>query len=238
MNLSIVFPAFDEANKIKDDVIRASSFLISENITGEIIVVDDGSKDNTYEIANSLKSKIDISLSVIKLKQQSGKGAAVKSGILSSKGDLILYSDVGNIVPFRDALIGINLLKQKNADIANGSRKLSDSKILKKQKIDRIIASKVFNIFVHKYMKIPKYLTDTQCGFKIYKNAVAHQLFSDLQTTGFLFEIEIILRALELDYKIFEFPLEWKCDRDSRISFKKTSLNVVKEMFHIKKMFL
>lgn len=238
MDLSIVFPAFDESNKIKDDVIRASSFLISENINGELIVVDDGSKDNTYEIAKSLKSKIDISLSVIKHKQQSGKGAAVKSGILASKGDLILYSDVGNIVPFRDALTGMNLLKQKNADIANGSRKLPDSKILKKQKIDRIIVSKVFNIVIRKYMKIPNYLTDTQCGFKIYKNEVGHKLFSDLKTTGFLFEIEIILRAIELDYKIIEFPLEWKCDRDSRISFKKTSLNVIKEMSHLKKMFL
>ncbi|MCB0753628.1 MAG: hypothetical protein KDC52_19305, partial [Ignavibacteriae bacterium] len=96
---------------------------------------------------------------------------------------------------------------------------------------------KIFNRMIHKYLKIPNYFTDTQCGFKIYKNEVEKNLFAQLQTNGFLFELEIILRGLKNKLKIIEFPVEWRCDRDSRISFIKTTPNVLKEILSIKKMF-
>ena len=237
MYLSIIFPAYDEEKKIKDDVLRASSFLISEKIDGEIIVVDDGSNDKTFEIASDLKSKIKTDLKVIKHVTNLGKGAAIKEGILTSRGKYVLYSDVGNIVPFKYSLAGIKLLDKIQADVANGSRKLPNSIIAKEQNIDRIIASNIFNWMIHKYLKIPNYFTDTQCGFKIYKNEVAKNLFAQLQTNGFLFELEIILRGLKNKLKIIEFPVEWRCDRDSRISFIKTTPKVLKEILAIKKMF-
>ena len=87
-----------------------------------------------------------------------------------------------------------------------------------------------------KYLNIPSHLTDTQCGFKIYRKVAAKNLYSELSIGGFLFEIEIILKAVNMGYEIIEFPIEWKCDRDSRISFLGTTPKVIKEYFSLLKM--
>jgi len=236
-SLSIVFPAFEEEKKIENDILRASEFLEQNNISGEIIVVDDGSKDGTYSIANNIKKTIPFDLIIIKHDKNLGKGFAVKSGILRATKEFILYSDVGDIVPLEYALVGFERLKENYADVANGSRKLPESIIIKQQDNDRKIASWIFNKIFKKYLNVPRNLTDTQCGFKIYKSKVGKELFSELQTNGFLFEIEIILRAVQSGYHILEFPLEWKCDRDSRIGFLKTAPEIVSEIFTLKKMF-
>lgn len=237
MSISIVFPAFDEERKISADILRASEFLNSNKIDGEIIVVDDGSNDNTYEIAKECKSKIDSDLKILSHNSNLGKGFAVKTGILAASKELILYSDVGGVVPIDQAINGIDKLNDKKADIAHGSRKLPDSKIIKKQDKDRRFASWLFNTFFKPFLGIPKDLTDTQCGFKLYKTEVAKILFTNLKTAGFLFEIEIILRAFNENYKIIEFPIEWKCDRDSRIKLVSTTPKVIREIFQIRKMF-
>ena len=237
MSLSIVYPAFDEEKKISSDIVRAAEFLKSNQIEGEIIIVDDGSSDKTYEVAEEAKSEIETDLIIIRHKSNLGKGFAVKSGVLNASKELILYSDVGGIVPLEQAFIGIKTLESGEADIVHGSRKLPESKIIKEQDTDRQVASWIFNTFFKRFLGVPKELTDTQCGFKIYKNQVGKSLFSKLQTAGFLFEIEIILRAIREDYKIIEFPLSWECDRDSRINLLKTTPEVIKEVFNIKKMF-
>ena len=76
-------------------------------------------------------------------------------------------------------------------------------------------------------------MTDTQCGFKIYKGEVARELFPQLKVTGFLFEIEFILLALKNNYKILEFPITWSCDRDSRLSVKKSSKSIISEFIEL-----
>ena len=156
---------------------------------------------------------------------------------MEASGEFILYTDVGNIIPFNYVLNGIDSLKNNKAEIANGSRKLPDSIILKEQGADRIIASKYFNWLIRISLNIPSYLTDTQCGFKIYRNKIGKKLFSLLETNGFLFELEIILRAIELDYKVIEFPVEWRCDRDSRINIFNTAPKIISEIISLRKMF-
>ena len=226
MSLSIVFPAFEEEKKISADILRASEFLKSHQIDGEIIVVDDGSNDRTHDLAEGLKSEITTDLKIIRHESNLGKGYAIRSGVSIASKDLILYSDVGGIVPLEHVFVGITGIENQKADIAHGSRKLPDSKIVKEQDTDRKIASWLFNTFFRNYLGVPKELTDTQCGFKLYKKEVGKMLFSQLQTAGFLFEIEIILRTIQNNIKIIEFPVEWKCDRDSRINIINTTPKV------------
>jgi dolichyl-phosphate beta-glucosyltransferase len=236
MSLSIVFPAFDEENKIEKDVVNASEFMKSNRIKGEIVIVDDGSTDNTFQIALKLKETLPTEIHIIKHQNNLGKGFAVRSGVLKSKYDYILYSDMGSIVPLNYSINGIDLLESTEADIAHGSRKLKNSVITKEQDKDRKIASWLFNKIMLRHFKIPVHLTDTQCGFKIYKKDIAKKLYNGLKISGFLFEIEIILKAVKLNYNIVEFPIEWRCDRDSRISLLRTTPEVIKEYLKIIKM--
>ena len=192
MYISIIIPAYNEENKISADILAADKFISDNNYVGEIIVVDDGSTDNTSSIANSYKEKIETNLTVLKLLENIGKGGAVSEGIKISSGEIVMYADAGLTVPFNNALIGIKLIEDGKCEIANGSRKMGSATIVKKQDLDRRVISKIFGFLFKSVLKIPKEMTDTQCGFKIYKGEVARELFKKLTITGFLFEIEFI----------------------------------------------
>lgn len=233
MDLSIIIPAYNESTKIEKDIFAADEFIKKNFESGEIIVVDDGSQDDTAEIVAECQNQGESVVHLLKLGENSGKGIAVRNGVSISKGEIVLYADAGLTVPFTDGLTGINLIKNNECDIANGSRKMTGSKIIKEQDLDRKIISKFFGKFVKLFLNIPKEMTDTQCGFKVYNGDVARDLYSKLETPGFLFEIEIIILAIQKGYTILEFPVTWKCDRDSRISIKKSSKNVAKEFINL-----
>lgn len=233
MDLSIIIPAYNEGMKITKDILAADKFIVEYKYIGEIIVVDDGSSDDTFDIADSLKGKIHSTLKVLKLSMNMGKGSAVREGVANSKGELVMYADAGLTVPFENALIGIDLINKGKCDIANGSRKMSKSEIVKEQDFDRRIISRIFGFTVKLFLNIPSELTDTQCGFKIYKGEVARNLFNKLKISGFLFEIEFIQLALKEGKKILEFPVKWECDRDSRLSVGQSSKKIISEFIFL-----
>lgn len=234
MYLSIIIPAFEEAQKIKIDIEDALHFLNTNLLNGEIIIVDDGSTDDTSRIVNQISQEIDSRVKLIRHQKKIGKGAAVKTGVLNSGGEFISYTDAGRTIPYSFIMKGIEAIKN-GADIAFGSRKLKDSNIIKLQDWDRRIVSKLFFHFSRIYFNLPKNLTDTQCGFKVYKGEIAKKVFSKLQILGFLFEIEFILLSIKDSYKIVEFPVDWSCDRDSRISVRENFSETIKEILTIKK---
>ena len=237
MEISIVIPAYNESKKIKNDIFAADKFIQDNFHSGQIIVVDDGSDDETSAVAKSLTDEIKTELIVIKLDKNSGKGAAIREGVKHSRGKILLYADTGLTIPYHDALRGVKLIEENKCDIANGSRKLAESNIKAKQDFDRRIISLFFRILTKLFLHIPNEMTDTQCGFKIYKGEVARELFPKLKISGFLFEIEFILLALKKDYKILEFPITWSCDRDSRLSVKKSSKSIISEFIELFKEF-
>ena len=234
MDISIVIPALDEGTKIGRDVEAAATFLEGNHSEGEIIVVDDGSKDNTAEAAKNVKIPPEITLKVIHYEQHRGKGYAVRRGIKDTKGEYVLFADSGGCVPYEDVLRGLDLLKSGACDIAHGSRKMQGCHIEKGQSLYRRMCSAMFHWFVIHYMKIPAEFTDTQCGFKIYKGDAARHLYGECITNGFMFDIEIIMRAQKEGYQIKEFPVDWTCDRDSRLSPTRTSWRVLFELRAIK----
>ena len=235
MDLSIVIPAFEESRKIARDVKEAADFLTSHKLKSEIIVVDDGSRDNTSEIAKNVEVPPDVKLEVIRYEQHRGKGYAVRTGISQTRGDYVMFTDSGCCVPYKDALRGLDLIKNGDCDIAHGSRKVSGSHIEKAQSFYRRICSKMFHWFVVHDMKIPAELTDTQCGFKIYKGDVARRLYGECVTDGFILDIEVIMRALKKGYKIKEFPIDWTCDPDSRLSPSSSSRKILAELLNIRR---
>jgi dolichyl-phosphate beta-glucosyltransferase len=235
MDLSIVIPAFEESKKIARDVEAAAEFLEANHFTGQIIVVDDGSKDDTAEAARSVENSPDVKLKVIRYEQHRGKGYAVRRGIKETDGEYVMFADSGCCVPYQETLRGLELLKSGACDIAHGSRKMQTCHIEKAQSLYRRICSRIFHWFVIHDMKVPAEFTDTQCGFKIYKGDVARHLYGQCITDGFAFDIEIIMRAQKEGYRIKEFPIDWTCDRDSRLSPTRSSWRVLSELLTMRR---
>ena len=234
MDLSIIIPAYEESHKIRKDIILADNFLNENKFSGEIIVVDDGSMDDTFNSAAGCRINPENKLTVLRNESNLGKGGAVRRGILNSKGNFVMYHDAGVTVPISNALTGLALLKNNSCDIAIGSRKMPGSGIKKGQKLDRVVISKVFGFSMRILFGQLKQFSDTQCGFKIYKGDPARELYSESAVDGFIFEIEILLLALKKKYVVIEFPVEWRCDRDSRISLFRSPWRVLADLIKIK----
>jgi dolichyl-phosphate beta-glucosyltransferase len=235
MDFSIVIPAYEESRKIARDISEAAGFLETHKFTGQIIVVDDGSRDNTTAVVRKTTIPPNVRLNVIRYEKHRGKGYAVRTGMKQSKGDYVMFADSGSCVPYEDTLRGLELLKSDTCDIAHGSRKMRGCHIEKTQSLYRRICSRMFHWFVIHDMKIPAEFTDTQCGFKMYKGDVARHLYGEAITNGFTFDIEIIMRAQIEGYRIKEFPIDWTCDRDSRLSPTRSSWQVLSELLRIRR---
>ena len=232
LDLSIIIPAYKEAKKIKQDIQAAAQFLVSQGISGEILLVDDGSPDRTVETAKALESEFPV-LKVLSYQENRGKGYALRYGIAQSRGKKVMFADAGLCVPYDVALIGLTMLNLRMCDMAIGSRRMRGS-VRREQPLYRRIGSKVYSWVIHTFMGIPLYISDTQCGFKLYQGNVARSLYASAFTDGFMFDIEIILRALADGYQILEFPVLWSNDADSRFNPMRGTWRLFRELVAIR----
>lgn len=237
IKLSIVIPVFNEQNKVALDILAADQFLASEGLTGEIIVIDDGSKDETLKTAQKVAKTTQSECLVQSLGQNQGKGCAVRTGILRSRGQLVVFSDSGCCIPFEEIKLGIDLISSGHCQIAHGSRRLAGCHILQPQPLYRRLCSGLFNWFLIHDIKRLRNLTDTQCGFKVYDGSAARQLYAESTIDGFMFDIEVILLALSKGYNIGEFPVSWTCDPDTRLKPAHETLRILTDLIHLKRRF-
>jgi dolichyl-phosphate beta-glucosyltransferase len=232
IDLSIVIPAYCESGKINADIRAAADFLRSRGFSGEIIVVDDGSPDDTARRALANTTEFP-ELTVLRYGDNRGKGHALRCGIAKATGRNILFADSGLCVPYDIAAIGMIMLDTGMCDIAHGSRRMRGS-VKRAQPLYRRLGSRVFAFVVHALMGIPLYISDTQCGFKLYRRDVAQRLYGEAFTDGFMFDTEIILRALRADVRILEFPVLWSNDSDTRYDPVKGTLRNLAELWRIR----
>jgi dolichyl-phosphate beta-glucosyltransferase len=233
MDISIVIPAYNEASKIARDVEEAASFLSENEFDGEVIVVDDGSTDGTAAEAERASVPSAVRKSVLRLERNSGKGAAVRQGILASRSKVVIYADSGTCIPYANALPLIKRIEAGDLDIGLASRRHPDTVIRRNRPLRRRILSRFFHRAAVIIAGMPRRITDSQCGFKVYRGEVARELFAGLHTAGFLFELEIILKALRRGLRVEEFPVEWTCDLDTRLRPSSQAGSVLKELFRM-----
>ncbi|HEV8606438.1 MAG TPA: glycosyltransferase [Tepidisphaeraceae bacterium] len=235
MDLSIVIPAYNEAHKIARDIRASHEFLVSNGLSGEIIVADDGSPDGTAATAREFAASERMEVKVLALDHR-GKGWAVREGMKASCGDFAMFADSGLCIPFADALPMIDGIRAGRCEIAHGSRKMKGSVIDRSQSLYRRVLSWGFRRAVLVYMNLPGHLTDTQCGFKAYRGDVARELYGQCRTDGFMFDLEILMRARKKGYRVAEFPVHWACDPDSRLRPAKILGSTISELRRVKQL--
>lgn len=234
VKFSLVIPAFNEEKKIKSDLLAAREFLAAQSFTSEILVIDDGSVDQTTIAASDTWQKFppckNVTFRVLRYEDNRGKGYAVKYGVQKSNGETVAFADAGLCVPYKFLQQGMQLL-DNGADIAIGSRRHGSAQIVRSQPMYRRLGSKLFWYIVRLLFGVR--VSDTQCGFKLYRRAVAHKIFSGLQTSGFMFDIEALAIASQLGLRVEEFPVEWSNDSDSRFHPVWGSFRNFKDLFYI-----
>lgn len=231
-DLTLIIPAYNEELKIAGDITGAINYFKTNNLKAEVIVSTDGVTDNTNKIVKSLQKKYK-NLKLIAKKPKIGKGASIKEGVSIARGEIIMFADAGLCVPYSDITKGLKLLRD-SVDLAIGSRAMTKSNILLRQPLYRQLGSRIFSLIIHIVLGIPKSIKDTQCGFKLFQKDIAKTLFSNLSTKGFMFDIELILLAKKLNYKISSFPVTWTNDPDTKFDPFRGSFDNIKELVYIK----
>ncbi len=227
--LSVIMPAYNEEKLIKDTLVEADNFLSRQGYNYEIIVIDDGSKDGTFNILNDLQPAIK-NLSILKNNENRGKGYSVKKGMLAAKGKFRLFMDADNSTTIDQASSFMPYL-ENGYDVAIGDRSLKKSVILANQTIYKQVLGNIGNIFV-KILTVPE-INDTQCGFKIFSEKSAGDVFSKLTIDRWGFDIEALVIANKLGYKIKAVPVIWKNREETKVRAR-DYLFTFKELLKIK----
>lgn len=223
IDISIVIPAYNESKKLNGFLQRVISYCGGSSRSCEIIVVDDGSTDNTFEIAESFKPSYP-GLDVIRNRKNEGKGYAVKAGMLRARGEIVLFLDADGSVDPDEIGKNTHFILNDGYDIFIGSRVIRGATQTLKVKWYRKAIGAVFNFFVHLFLF--KSVKDTQCGFKMFKKSVVKPLFSRSCIKGFGFDIEILYLAHKMGYKIIEWPVSWRHVSGSKVNLFTDSLEM------------
>jgi glycosyltransferase involved in cell wall biosynthesis len=227
--LSIIIPAHNEEDRLLPSLEKVREFVIQQTFPIEVIVVENGSHDKTLEIARSFQSEMP-SLKVIEEKE-SGKGLAVRSGMLTAAGEYRIFCDADFSMPVEEISKFIPT-SGENYDIAIASRELPNSKRVDEPEIRHLIG-RVFNSLVR--VALLPGLQDTQCGFKAFRGEIADQLFRMQTLTGWSFDAELLFIAQKLGYKIIEVPITWYYKPGSRLNIFKDSIKMASDLLTIRR---
>jgi len=236
MLLSVIIPAYNEDDRIVRTIENTVSYLNRQNYESEIIVVSDGSTDNTKTVVETgFHPKGRVSLRVLEYQPNRGKGYAVRYGMMRGSGDILMFMDADYAVPIEYVEHGTALI-QEGADIAIGSRVLSDSEVIAHQNIFREISAKIYTLIQNRYLGIS--FKDTQCGFKLFKAVSAKTVFQDQKLHSVIFDPEILYLAKRHHLQVEEFPVQWHHVENSRIVYDNLDkmLFIFKELFRIRRL--
>ena len=227
--LSIVIPAHNEENRLPTTLDKIGNFLSQQPYKAEVIVVENGSHDQTYEFCQGYASRVDW-LRVFH-EEQRGKGLAVKKGMLEARGEYRFICDADLSMPVEE--INRFLPPQLSGfDVAIASRESEGAKRYD-EPLYRHLIGRVFNGMV-RLLALPG-LQDTQCGFKCLRAEVAEEVFQ-LQTFGGMsFDVEVLYIAKKLGYQIIEVGIPWYFNAESRVRLIDDSLRMALDLIQIRK---
>lgn len=214
--LSVIIPAYNEEKRLTRTLEEIDKYLRTQTYDYEIIVVNSGSTDRTAEIVKE-KQKAMKNLNLLEVENR-GKGYAVKQGMLKAQGKFRLFTDADNSTSI-DQVEKMWSWFEKGYDLVIGSRDMKGAVLDPPQPCYRRLLGLGFRFLAHLICGTWGIL-DTQCGFKCFREKAGKDIFSKSKVNGFSFDVEVIMLAKRLGYKIKEIPIHWKNDPESKVKFK------------------
>lgn len=231
MKISVVIPAFNEATRLPESLEKVCAFLAARYGDGtdsyEVVVVDDGSDDGTTQVSQRYEER---GVRVVTLAENRGKGAALKAGVLSSRGETVLLCDADLSTPIED-LVRLEA-KLAVADLVVGSRAVAESDIVFRQPFYREWMGKVFNGIV-RFLGITG-VRDTQCGFKLMQGVAGRALFQQLTVDRFAFDVELIWLAQRHGYRVAEVGVTWANSAASKVDPVTDSISMFLDVIRLR----
>ncbi|OGU11269.1 MAG: glycosyl transferase [Geobacteraceae bacterium GWC2_58_44] len=228
---TIVIAAYNEEKRLPETLTKIQAYLAATNLHAEIVVVDDGSTDNTASMVRALSEGMR-GLRLISYPRNRGKGYALRKGVLSSQGRLVLVTDADLSTPIEELETLRPHLSSHGHHIAIGSRALPLSEIVEAQPPWRRGMSRLFNGIV-KVLVIDGF-KDTQCGFKLFTGEVARSLFHKARIDRFAYDVEILALARNHGYRVAEVPIKWKNSTASKVRPVLDSVQMLSDLVKIR----
>ncbi len=228
-SLSIVVPAYNEAARLGQSLRTILNYLSHQLPESELIVVDDGSTDNTAAVARQILSNSGrVRASVISYHSNLGKGRAVRLGLLASRGEVVLFSDADLSTPITETPKLVDPIWRGECDLTFGSRALDRSLIGVHQPWRREQGGRVFNFVVRMATRLPFW--DTQCGFKAFRMAVCRPIIEGATIDRFGFDVELVYLAHRAGLRLREIPVRWDHFDESKVNVLSDSFKMLSEV--------
>ena len=232
--ISIVIPAFEEEERLREPLRKIFAFVGSENLAAEIIIVDDGSKDKTAAAAEQVCAEFpEISSKVIRYETNRGKGYAVKTGLLASSADIALFSDADLSTPIEELYKLVKPIQDGEYDVTFGSRALDRSLIGTHQPWRREQGGKVMNLIIRTMSGLKFF--DTQCGFKAFNMKKFRPLLDVMTVDRFGFDVEFLFVAQYHHLRLKEIPVRWNNVEGSKVSVFRDTRRMISELSQIRR---
>ena len=227
---SLIIPAYNESARLGATLERVLAYVHAQGWDAEVIVVNDGSRDNTAEIVKSFAAKDPI-LRLVENPGNRGKGYSVRNGMLNARGEIVLFSDADLSSPIEEASKLLAALDQ-GADIAIGSRWLRSETQTQRQPLHRQLFGRIFNLLLRLTLGLK--FKDTQCGFKAFKQSAARAIFPLQKIERWGFDPEILFLARKFGFKVKEIPVVWGHSGGTRINPLVDGARMFQEMLRVR----
>jgi dolichyl-phosphate beta-glucosyltransferase len=235
--LSILVPAYNEEKRLPLTLETIADYLVTRDFSHELIVIDDGSHDQTRQVVRDFAEDRPW-IRLVHYDDEHGaalnrgKGFAIRAGVEAAVGRDILFSDADLSTPIEEMERLLPPISRGDCDVAIASRALPESNLAIHQPAHRELMGRTFNKIVQK-MAVPG-VKDTQCGFKAFRGDVAKRLFGLAHIDGFGFDPEILFLANKFGYKIREIPVTWRHCDNSRVNPLTAPISMLRELFEIR----
>lgn len=233
-NLSVIVPAYNEASRLQRTLGSIRTFLRKRGASFEILVVDDGSSDETAQVAErfSREQADPGELRLLRHFPNRGKGYSVRRGMLEAVGELGLLTDADLSTPITELSSLEQRLIDGGLDIAIGSRDLAESRVEIRQPWWRENLGRAFNRVVRGLTGLPYW--DTQCGFKLFRLERCREVFQRQQIHGFVFDVEILFIARKWGLRVEEVPVIWRHAEGSKVSLAGHAASVIVDLLRVR----